>query len=193
MRIYYGSCDSGYSLDTFRQGPNAGLHLRSSNSDWGMWTSTVSALEAGMVTAGTSSSICSMGDPCAQGAGPLTVVGGEFPDSSHEDSGGTSGLSAPHDGSIRAGAGVIISQPLQFFHNGFPVLRALASVSASVCLSPLPRAHLPICSFLTTYGLLAFLPSHGTYPYAGSYWGHLRTMTPPSLWTSLMSCCPGSS
>ena len=52
-----------------------------------------------------------MSDPSEQRVEPLNLVGGEPPDSSHEDNGGTDGLTAPPDGSIRARAGVIIGQP----------------------------------------------------------------------------------
>ena len=60
-----------------------------------MWTSTLSVPDASMATAGTSSSICSMGNPGEQGAEPLKVLGREFADSSHEDNGGPGGLSIP--------------------------------------------------------------------------------------------------
>ena len=71
------------------------LAYRSSNSTWGTWTSTVSMPDTGMVTAGTSSGICSMGDPSEQWAKPLKVLGREFADSSCEDNGGPGGLSTP--------------------------------------------------------------------------------------------------
>ena len=71
------------------------LAYRSYNSAWGMWTSTVSMPDAGMVTAGTSSGISSMGDLGELGAKPLKVLGGIFADSSHEDNGGPGGLSTP--------------------------------------------------------------------------------------------------
>ena len=55
----------------------------------------MSAPEASVMTAGTSGSISSMGDPIEQGAEPLKVAGREFPDSSREDNGHDTGHAIP--------------------------------------------------------------------------------------------------
>ena len=57
------------------------LLYRLSSSDWGTWTSTVSAPEASMATAGISGGIppASMGDPTECRAESLNLVGGDSP------------------------------------------------------------------------------------------------------------------
>ena len=76
---------SGCSLPHSGEAQMQALAHRSSSSAWGTWTSTMSTPDAGVVTAGTSGGICSMGNPGMRGAEPLKVLGGESADPSHED------------------------------------------------------------------------------------------------------------